>query len=230
MLQVEYTRWPPGTRSEAPRTVISTCILNIFRLSLGVQSHHTSRFFRVVAVPVQGTSAMTASKPGGGSRPKCRPSCCVTTTLANPKRLRLLTSMLSRPDTGSLATTTPLGCKRSPSCVVLEPGAAHMSRARHALSAWRRRTGSMLAASCRVIRPVSCSSAIMRWAKPSGARPRANGMTKAASSPIHGSSTAPKALTCSTVHARSLRWWEIRNVSGSGSSAVFNHASSFRPK
>ncbi len=184
---------------------MSTCILNIFLLSLGVQSHHTSRFFRVVAVPVQGTSAMMASNPGGGNRPKCRPSCCVTTMLASPKRLRLLTSMLRRPETGSLATTTPSGCKRSPSWVVFEPGAAHMSRASASLLAVSNRTGSMLAASWRVIRPVSCSRAIIRCARPSGARPRAKGMTKAVSSPIQESSTAPRDLTCSTVHARSLR-------------------------
>ena len=50
--------------------------------------------------------------------------------LANPRRLRLLTNMFSRPDTGSLATTTPLGCRRSANCVAFDPGAAHMSKAR----------------------------------------------------------------------------------------------------
>ena len=168
-----------------------------------------------------------ASKPGGGSRPKCRPSCCVTTTLANPKRLRLLTSMLSRP--------TPV---RWP------PPRRWGASVRRAASFWSpvQRTcqgqgmhfphGGGGRGACLPL-PVADSAGLVQQrhhalGQPSGARPR-NGMTKAASSPIQGSSTAPKALTCSTVHARSLRWWVIRNVSGSGSSAGLTTPHRFGP-
>ena len=209
---------------------ISSCILNIRRPSFGVQFHQTSRFFRVVAVPVHGTSATTASNPGGGIRPRWRPSCCVMTMLAKLNRLRLLTSMLSRPDTGSLATTTPFGWRASAICVALEPGAAQRSKARVSCvksSSW---TGSILAASCRVMRPVSCKRAIIRCAIPSGALPRANGMTQPDSSGIQERGLPPSCFICSSVHSRSDRWTEMRRVSGSGERADAIHGSGSTPK
>ena len=88
----------------------------------------------------------------------------------------------------------------------------------------------MLAVSCRVMRPVSCNSAIIRCASPSGALPRANGMVKAVSLGIQGMGSAPSALTWSTVHCLSLRCREIRNVSGSGFKAHSSHASASLPR
>ena len=146
---------PPGRSNCAPLVAISTCNWNIVRPPFGDQLHQTSLFLRDVALPVHGTSATTASKPGLGMRPTCRPSCWVIITLWSDKRPRLLASMLTRPEIGSLATTTPLGAIRSAAWVAFEPGAAQRSSKRLSCCGSRTRIGSILAASCRVTRPVS---------------------------------------------------------------------------
>ena len=44
------------------------------------------------------------------------------------RRPRFETSMFTRPEIGSLATTTPLGAIASAICVAFDPGAAHKSK------------------------------------------------------------------------------------------------------
>ena len=157
---MEYTIRPPGRNNCAALNAMSDCNWNRLRPTFGVHERHNSRFFLVVAVPLHGASTTTPSTPGSGILPMCLPSCCMISMLLIPSLPRLDASRFSRPDDGSLASTTPFGIA-SDSCVALEPGAAQVSITRSPSCGSSTTGGNIETASCLVIRPVSCSKAMI---------------------------------------------------------------------
>mmetsp|Transcript_26 Transcript_26/g.117 ORF Transcript_26/g.117 Transcript_26/m.117 type:complete len:232 (-) Transcript_26:329-1024(-) len=169
---VEKHMVPPTRSNATPRKAMFSCTLCC--LSACATSHRlkTSGCFLVVPSPVQGTSHTILSKPPVGEAVGHRgmncARCCVTTSAAarSPKLAVRFTNVWPRMESKSLATTRPPIsskslvdapglCSISSSCVVLLPGAAHMSSTFSPGCTSTRHAGSIDATSCRISLPES---------------------------------------------------------------------------
>ena len=129
-VQVEYTSRPPDRTRRAAASRISRWRAMQRATFSSLHSPMASGSLRNIPSPEQGASTNTLSKKAGSVSASSSAEALTTAQFLTPMRSTFCERIFARPDTYSLAMSTPSPAIAAASCVVLPPGAAQRSRTR----------------------------------------------------------------------------------------------------